>query len=132
MLSGASKPVVQASSDGLAWQAFTPERVKEAMADGAPVFIDFTAAWCLSCQVNERVALEEQEVVSRFQELGVKTFKADWTARDESITRALAQFGRNSVPLYVLYSKDGSKEPIILPEILTPGIVLQALDKIDG
>lgn len=111
------------------WEKFDPQRVEELRASHTPVFVDFTAAWCLSCQVNERVAFSSQEVQQKFRDLGVVTMKADWTSRDESITRALAALGRNSVPLYVLYDGSGATAPpIILPEIITPGIVLDALD----
>ena len=95
---------------------------------GTPVFVDFTAAWCLSCQVNEAVALGDSALRSRFAALGVVAFKADWTAKDEAIGRALDALGRASVPLYVLYPP-GASVPVILPEILTPGIVLRYLDR---
>jgi thiol:disulfide interchange protein DsbD len=114
----------------LTWEAYTPDRVEELLAQGRPLLIDFTAAWCLSCQVNERVAFGSEEVQQRIADLNVATIKADWTSRDPAITLALASFGRNSVPLYVLYSGRADEEPIILPEILTPGIVLDALNKI--
>lgn len=118
------------ASHGLNWGKFTPELVQQKRSEGKPVFIDFTAAWCLSCQVNERVAFGSREVLDRFKKLGVVSIKADWTTRDASITKALAEFGRNSVPLYVLYGP-GSERPIILPEIITPDIVLNALEKIE-
>ncbi len=119
------------NGEGIEWQAFSPELVRELRAQKRAVFIDFTAAWCLSCQVNERVALANPEVVKKFRELNVAMIKADWTSRDETITKALAEFGRNSVPLYVLYYPDPDKEPLILPEILTPGIVLDALKTLE-
>jgi len=118
------------SGDGIKWESFSPERLAQLRGDGRPVFIDFTAAWCLSCQVNKRVALETADVAKRFVELGVATLEADWTMRDEMIARALAEYGRNSVPLYVLYLPGSDTEPIFLPQILTPGIVLDALNKI--
>lgn len=113
------------------WQPYSPERVNELRAEGRPVFIDFTAAWCLSCQVNKRVALRTTVVEEKFAEAGVSLMVADWTSRNETITRALAEFGRNSVPLYVLYPGSPDSAPIILPEILTEGIVLEALDAVD-
>jgi thiol:disulfide interchange protein DsbD len=93
-----------------------------------PVFVDFTAAWCLSCQVNEAVALDNGAVRSRFAELGIVALKADWTGQDEAIGRALAALGRASVPLYALYVP-GKDAPVILPEILTPAIVLRYLNE---
>ncbi len=91
------------------------------------MFVDFTAAWCISCQVNERVALETARVRSAFHGYDVALLKADWTRRDPEITRALAEFGRVGVPLYVLYPPDPAAEPRVLPELLTPTIVLEAL-----
>ncbi len=119
-------------SDGLAWEQYSPERVVELHGQGRPLLIDFTAAWCLSCKVNERVAFGSVDVQGKLNELSVVTMKADWTSRDERITRALASFGRNSVPLYVLYTGKSGDAPIVLPEILTPGIVIEALNKIEG
>lgn len=117
------------SNAGLQWEEFSPQRLIELRNSNTPVFVDFTAAWCLSCQVNEKIALTPDEVVEKFKEKGIALLKADWTNRNEMITKVLAEFGRNSVPLYVLY--DGkSAEPGILPEILTPGIVLDAIEKL--
>lgn len=116
------------SGDGIAWQPFSPAYLDQLKTEGKPVFLDFTAAWCLSCQVNERVAFSSEEVQQRFDELGIVPLKADWTSRDETITQALARYGRNSVPLYVYYAAGEDQEPVILPEIITPGIVLEALE----
>ena len=117
------------TEDGIAWEKFSRSDVDQKISEGNPVFIDFTAAWCLSCQVNEQVAFSSEEVQQKFKDLNIAPFKADWTNRDDEIAQALAEFGRNSVPLYVLYTGKNS-EPILLPEILTPGIVLEALEKI--
>ncbi len=114
------------------WQKFTPDLLSNSLKEGKPVFIDFTAAWCLSCQVNEKVAFGSEDVQKAFKKLGVVMLKADWTNSDAMITKELAKFGRNSVPLYVLYSGKENEEPQILPEIITPGIVLDALKKIGG
>ena len=111
------------------WEAYSPEKVEEAIKDGKPVFVDFTAAWCLSCQVNEKIAFGSKEVQQEFVDKNILALKGDWTNNDPVITKALANFGRNSVPLYVIYSKD--QEPQLLPEILTPGIVLDALKKLN-
>jgi thiol:disulfide interchange protein DsbD len=114
---------------GIAWEVFSEERVAELVAQGKPVFVDFTADWCLSCKVNERVAFSSKEVQAKFKELGIVALKADWTLRDEKIARALAKYGRNSIPLYVLYS--GGPKPVtqLLPEVLSPGIILEAFSK---
>ncbi len=108
------------------WKPYTEGTLAELREQGKPVFIDFTAAWCLTCQVNERVALERKEIVRSFRKAGITALKADWTNRDQNITRALAAYNRNSIPFYVLYPGNG-KAPIILPEILTPAIVKKAL-----
>jgi DsbC/DsbD-like thiol-disulfide interchange protein/cytochrome c biogenesis protein CcdA len=113
---------------GLAWEAFSPETLATVRAQGRPVFIDFTAAWCLTCQVNERVALGSTEVQDRFRREGVVLLRADWTRSDGDITAALASYGRQGVPLYVLYARDSGRPPRVLPEVITPGIVLTALD----
>jgi thiol:disulfide interchange protein DsbD len=111
------------------WQPWSEEAVSRSLAAGQPVFVDFTASWCLSCQVNERVALGQQEVVRAFQSRNVVLMRADWTRHDEAITRALAALGRSGVPAYALYAP-GEKAPRLLPEVLTPGMVTDALGKL--
>ncbi len=111
------------------WETFSPERVAELNAQGIPVFIDFTAKWCLICQANH-VILSKDEVEKKFDEAGVVRMKADWTKRDAVIAAELKKYGRNSVPLYLLYSSDGNVEPEVLPQVLTPETVLESLDKI--
>ncbi len=101
--------------------------MEELRSEGRPVFVDFTAAWCLTCQVNERVALGNAAVQRAFRERDVALLKADWTTRDPQITAALRSFGRSGVPLYVLFSADPEVPPRILPELLSVGIVLEAL-----
>jgi thiol:disulfide interchange protein len=91
--------------------------------------VDFTASWCLSCQVNERVALSRPEVAQAFQARNVVLMKADWTRHDEAITQALTALGRSGVPAYALYVP-GESEPELLPEVLTPGIVTDALGRL--
>ncbi|APF19250.1 cytochrome c biogenesis protein transmembrane region [Caldithrix abyssi DSM 13497] len=126
----ATPDAMSASKDGIQWQPYSDERLNQLLAEGKPVFIDFTASWCLSCQVNEKVAFSSEEVQNKFKELGVVALKADWTSRDPEITRALSRFGRQSVPLYLLYSGKAGQKPQILPEVLTPGIVLDALESL--
>jgi thiol:disulfide interchange protein/DsbC/DsbD-like thiol-disulfide interchange protein len=123
---GADAAVV--TEGGVTWEVWSPERVTELRAAGKTVFVDFTAAWCLTCQVNKRVALHQREVEAAFLEKGVVTLKADWTDRNETIARALSDFGRSGVPLYVLYGS--AAEPVLLPEVLTPGVVLEALNQL--
>jgi thiol:disulfide interchange protein DsbD len=115
-----------------AWEPYSAGRVEALRGEGKPVFIDFTAAWCLTCQVNERVALAHPEVARRFRDEGVALVKADWTRRDDEITQALAGYGRQGVPVYVLYGRESGSAPRFLPELLTPSIVLSALDETLG
>ena len=116
------------TTDG--WQPFTPEKLEAELAQGHAVFIDFTAAWCVTCKFNEKAVLESASVREAFAQRGVVKLKADWTNADPAITKMLQQFGRPGVPLYVLYPAGKSAEPIILPELLTRNIVLEQLENI--
>jgi thiol:disulfide interchange protein len=110
------------------WRAFTPERLQGEIAQGHTVFVDFTAAWCLTCKFNEATVLESSAVREAFQRRGIIKFRADWTNADPAITKILKQFGRPGVPLYVIYPAD--KAPIVLPELLTQNIILEKLENI--
>jgi thiol:disulfide interchange protein DsbD len=111
------------------WEPWSQDAVSKYQAQGRPVFVDFTASWCLSCQVNERVALSQPAVKQTLQSANVALLKADWTRHDEAITQALAALDRSGVPAYALYAP-GQSEPQMLPEVLTPGIVIEAVGKL--
>ena len=111
------------------WQPFTPERLQTELEQGRTVFVDFTAAWCLTCKFNEASVLEAQDVREAFQRHGIVKLKADWTNGDPVITKLLQQFGRPGVPLYVLYPAK-NEEPIVFPEVLTKGMVLEKLESV--
>jgi len=114
------------------WEPWSAARVASARDSGRVVFVDYTAAWCLSCQVNERVALQTDAVERAFAQRNVLLLRADWTSRDAEITAALAAFGRSGVPLYALYPADQSKPAALLPAVLTSGIVISALERATG
>ena len=112
------------------WQPFTPDIVAKYQAQGRPVLVDFTANWCLSCQVNERVVLDRPEVEKHLQDSGIALVRADWTHHDDDIARTLAQLGRSGVPAYALYPADAGQPPVLLPEVLTSNILYDAVDKV--
>jgi thiol:disulfide interchange protein DsbD len=111
------------------WQPFTPERLQTELEQGRTVFVDFTAAWCLTCKFNEASVLEAHDVREAFQRHGIVKLKADWTNGDPVITKLLQQFGRPGVPLYVLYPAK-NEEPIVFPEVLTKGMILDKLETV--
>jgi thiol:disulfide interchange protein/DsbC/DsbD-like thiol-disulfide interchange protein len=110
------------------WEPYSHEAIEQYRAQGRPVFVDFTARWCLSCQVNERVVLDRGDVRRRLRDSGIVLVRADWTKHDESIASALTELGRSGVPTYVFYLP--GRPALVLPEVLTPGIVLGALDQL--
>ncbi len=114
---------------GARHEAWTPQRLATALAAGEPVLVNMTAAWCITCLANERVALSSPRVAAALEDKGIRYLKGDWTRRDSDITAYLESFGRSGVPLYVLYPGSG-REPVVLPQLLTVDIVLQALDEI--
>lgn len=115
-------------SDGaVAWERFDPARIGSLRADGKAVLVNLTAAWCITCQVNERLALSSAAVGAALADGGIVPLKGDWTNGDPVITRYLAEFGRNGVPLYVLYPADRGGTPMVLPQLLTEAIVLDAI-----
>ncbi len=120
-------PVQENAQAAHNWQAFDNARLQTLLDEGKPVFLNFTAAWCISCLVNERVALSHARVVDAFAVDDITYLKGDWTNRDPAITAFLASFGRSGVPLYLFYPAGKSTEPVHLPQILTPDIVLAAV-----
>ena len=115
----------------LRWEAFDAAKLEEYANGSVPTYVDFTASWCLTCQVNKAVALESDAVVAAFQVGKVRLVRADWTERDESIAKVLAGLGRTSVPTNVIFGP-GGRAPAILPTVLTPGIVTEYLNQRTG
>jgi thiol:disulfide interchange protein DsbD len=116
------------SAANLAPQPFAPATLAALRAQGKPVFVNFTAAWCVTCQVNDRVALSGRRVAQAFQRDGIVYMVGDWTKSDADITKALADQGRAGVPLYLMYGA-GGREAEVLPQILTEGAVIAAADR---
>jgi thiol:disulfide interchange protein DsbD len=110
------------------YEPYSPARLAELRAEGRPVLVNYTAAWCVSCQVNDRVALSTKGVAAAMKAHNVAYLKADWTRKDADIAAELAGYGRAGVPLYLVYGADGA-DGVILPSILTEGIVVKALNK---
>jgi thiol:disulfide interchange protein DsbD len=110
------------------WQAWSPERVNQAMQEKQVVFIDFTAAWCVTCQVNKQTTLRNPRVLKAFADRHVLLLQADWTRQDPVISQALNQLGRSGVPVYVLQAP--GQPPQVLSELLSPDLVIQALEAI--
>jgi thiol:disulfide interchange protein DsbD len=115
--------------NGIVWESFSLPVLERHLQKGEPVFVDFTAEWCLTCKVNEKTILADHRVRERLLASGIVTVKADWTNRNPDITRLLAKFGRSGVPLYVFFPRNRPNEPIVLPEVLTPSVFLEALDR---
>ena len=129
----ANAEVVQLDEDGNPtqnYEVFSAARLNELQAAGRPVFVNMTAAWCITCLANEQTTLGTDRVQKAMQDNDITYMKGDWTNEDPEISAILEQFNRPSVPLYVLYPADPGKEPVILPQILTPGIVAEAFESI--
>ena len=122
----AATPV--AETPGARWQPWSAERVQTALGAGQPVFVDFTAAWCVTCQYNKKTTLASAEVLSAMDAAKVQTFRADWTRRDAAITAELQKLGRNGVPVYVLQAP--GQAPVVFSEILSATEVKDALGRL--
>ena len=122
----AATPV--AETPGARWQPWSAERVQTALGAGQPVFVDFTAAWCVTCQYNKKTTLASAEVLSAMDAAKVQTFRADWTRRDAAITAELQKLGRNGVPVYVLQAP--GQAPVVFSEILSVTEVKDALGRL--
>ncbi len=120
---------LEPKAPGTEWEPFSQERIKDLQSQHQPVFVDFSAKWCLTCQANSLV-LQTDAVKEAFIQYGIVKMIGDWTQNDETITKFLRSLGRNGVPVYVLYGKNPGEAPYILPEVLTPEMVIEALKQV--
>lgn len=120
----------ESGQDGIKWQPFTVDALNKELSQGKTVFLDFTANWCLTCKVNETTVIDSKEVREKLKALNAVTMKADWTRQDPDITKLLSKFGRSGVPLYVIFPAGKADQPIVLPEVITVGIVMEKLNSV--
>lgn len=129
LFAAASSPLFKQPTAAVqASDAWSPQAVENALKSGKPVFVDFTASWCVTCQANKIAVLDREDIREAFKQHDVVFLVADWTNQNPEITQALESFGRSGVPLYILYSADG--KTTVLPELLTKNIVIEALEKL--
>ena len=115
--------------ESISWQRYDPEKIQEYREAGVPVFIKFSAKWCLTCLVNEKTAFSSTELAKEFRKKGVVSFLADWTSRSDEITAALESYGRGGIPLYVYYAPHSGK-PLVLPQLITDRTILSVLKEL--
>ena len=113
----------------LSWQTFSREALDQALATGRPVFVDFTADWCLICKSNERFALDTAPVREAVSKKRVIMLRADWTRGDPVITEILKEHGRVGVPMYLYYPVGKNRRPVVLPELISSKTILDALNR---
>jgi thiol:disulfide interchange protein DsbD len=116
-------------ADQIEWQPWTPAAVAKAQSEGHPVLVDFTADWCLTCQVNKKVAIEVPSVRAKLKQIGAVNLIGDYTRLPDNITDELNRFNRAGVPLVLVFPSKADAAPVVLPEVLTAGVVLDALDR---
>jgi thiol:disulfide interchange protein DsbD len=121
--------LLQKSTETSRWQAYSPQLLQELRDQGRPVFIDLTADWCLTCLANERVTLTQADVETAFDAQKVATLKGDWTNRDPKISELLAEYGRSGVPLYLWFPANRPGKADVLPQLLTPALVLEIINQ---
>ncbi len=121
--------LLQKTGEASRWQAYSPQLLQELRDQGRPVFIDLTADWCLTCLANERVTLTQAEVEAAFDSQKVATLKGDWTNRDPKISELLAEYGRSGVPLYLWFPANRPGKADVLPQLLTPALVLETINQ---
>jgi thiol:disulfide interchange protein DsbD len=123
------RPLVGAESQAaITWEEWSPMRVEALRAEGRPVFVNFTAAWCVTCKVNELSAVSSPRVARAIDQAHVAMLKGDWTNRDATIAAELAAHGRAGVPLYLFYPANGDA-PIVLPQVLSEGLILETIEQ---
>ena len=127
MIDGVRTSAADPTRDEGTWATFDARAIHEALDRAQPVFVSFTADWCITCKMNERVVLADSQVREALDELGFATFRGDWTHRDEAIRAELARHGRAGVPLYLVYDPSDPDHPRVLPELLTIDGLLDSL-----
>jgi len=129
-LSNESAPM-EPDSNGLIWEPYSEQKLSALLAQGRSVYLDFTAEWCITCQVNERILFSSTEVRSLIVQKNVALMRGDWTTKSPSITAALRRYGRNGVPLNVVINKGREETAVVLPNILSPGVVISELRRLE-